>query len=151
MANRGNPKAAMIVLWFRLASWARSALPGPLSLPFTLSYQAVCAFLLGVEIPVGTSVGPGLRINHPHAIVVHPDTVIGANCRLNQCVTIGQRGDSPDAPRLGDNVSVGSGGLVLGPITLGDGATVGAGAVVVTDVPAGHVAVGPAATVRAHS
>jgi serine O-acetyltransferase len=44
----------------------------------------------GVHIPARTQVGAGLYLGHPGAIFVHPDAIIGKNCNLSQCVTLGQ-------------------------------------------------------------
>jgi len=51
-------------------------------------------------------------------------------------------------PTLGDNVVVGAGAKILGPVWIGDGAQIGANAVVITDVPAGAIAVGVPAKIR---
>lgn len=90
-------------------------------------------------------IGPGLFIQHGFATIIAAKK-IGANFWVNQQVTIGFSG--PDAcPTIGDNVRVGCGSQVLGAIVIGNGAKIGAGATVVKDVPAGHTAMGPAATI----
>ena len=86
------------------------------------------------------TIGPGLFIQHGFASGIGAQS-IGANCWINQQVTIGK--DSYDkAPVIEDDVVVSAGAIILGGVRIGKGAHVGAGAVVVKDVPAGMVAVG---------
>jgi serine O-acetyltransferase len=92
-------------------------------------------------------VGPGLRIHHFGAVVVHPDARIGARCTLRQGVTVGERRDGGGAPVIGDDVTLGAHAHVLGAIQIGDGARIGAMALVIEDVPAGATVVAPAARV----
>jgi serine O-acetyltransferase len=87
-----------------------------------------------------SEIGPGLFIQHGFATVVAARRV-GANCWINQQVTIGF--DNPEErPVIGDGVFVYAGAKVFGNVTVGDGARIGANAVVITDVPAGCTAVG---------
>ena len=87
-------------------------------------------------------VGDDLYLPHPHGIVVHARTVIGSHCTIYQNVTIGETGTGPGVPKIGDDVMIGAGAIILGPITVGDGAVIAAGAVVVEDVPPGGIVVG---------
>jgi serine O-acetyltransferase len=91
-------------------------------------------------------VGPGLVIRHGFNTILSADR-IGANCFVHHEVTIGWDEEGTRAPRLGDDVYIGTGAKVLGPITVGNGARVGANAVVVSDVPDGATVVGVPATV----
>jgi serine O-acetyltransferase len=87
-------------------------------------------------------IGPGLFIQHGFATIVVAKHV-GADCWINQQVTIGFRRDGEaHGPTIGDGVHVGAGAKVLGEIVVGDGACIGANAVVLSDVPAGYTAVG---------
>lgn len=110
--------------------------------------------LTGADLAWQASVGPGLRLYHPTGVVLGPDVVAGAGCVLQQGVTLGsvrERGRMADgrldSPVLGDDVTVGAGARVLGPISVGDRSIVGANAVVLADVPADHLAVGVPARV----
>lgn len=102
------------------------------------------------DIMPGTKIGPNTVF--PHAglgVVIHPDAVIGDNCRIYQNVTIGGRG-SAGAPKIEDGVVIGAGALVLGDITVGEDAIIGAGSVVLADVPNGATVVGnPARVIKA--
>lgn len=103
---------------------------------------------LGLDLTVGTvlhretEIGEDLLLIHAHNIKVHPTAVLGARVRLNHDVTIGMQPDSPTAPRIGNDVLIGAGAKVLGPITIGDGAIIAANSLVISDVPAGHTAMG---------
>lgn len=92
------------------------------------------------------SIGPGLYIQHGFASSIAAES-IGANCWVNQQVTIGKDSFSR-APRIEDDVVIATGAIVIGGITIGKGAHIGAGAVVTKDVPPGVVAVGVPAKYR---
>lgn len=96
----------------------------------------------------GTPIGPGLFISHGQGTILSAES-IGANCQVHQGVTVGwdYRGDR--RPIIGDDVFIGAGAKILGPVTVGDKAMIGANAVVVCDVPAGATAVGIPARVIA--
>jgi serine O-acetyltransferase len=109
-------------------------------LPRAIAY--VTRVVTGVEIHPAAEIGRGFFIDHGSGVVIGETARIGNCVTLYQGVTLGgtgfQRGKRH--PTLGDNVTVGSGAKLLGPIAVGDGAKVGANTVVVEDVP-------PAATV----
>ena len=75
--------------------------------------------------------GPGLSIAHYGTIVVNGNAVIGKNCRIQESVTIGATNGSSKAPKLGDNVFIGSGARIIGDINVADDIAIGANAVVV--------------------
>lgn len=76
------------------------------------------------------------------AVVVHGRAVVGRGCVIGQCCTIGGRSRHKAVPRLGDNVYMGAGSKILGPVAIGDNVVIGAGAVVLTDVPSNSVVAG---------
>jgi serine O-acetyltransferase len=87
---------------------------------------------LGFEIPRGVF-GPGLSIAHHGTITVNGEAVVGHNCRIDTQTTIGDvRGE---APRIGNDVYIGSGARILGGVVIGDEVAIGANAVVIEDVP----------------
>ena len=120
-----------------------------LALPIPVAYKLLVEWVLTVDLPIRTDVGPGLTLDHAYGIVVHPDAVIGSACVLIQGVTIGRRHEDGErcAPVIGNGVYFGANSVALGAITIGDGARIGAGAVVLRDVPAGATAVGVPARV----
>ena len=97
---------------------------------------------VGIHLPRGTSIGPGLRIYHFGGIIISPSATIGRNCTLRQNVCIGTRYGKDDAPTIGDNVDFGVGAVVIGRVRIGNDVHVGANAVVLTDVPDNASAVG---------
>ncbi|HEX4307619.1 MAG TPA: serine O-acetyltransferase [Solirubrobacterales bacterium] len=98
----------------------------------------------GVEIHPAAEIGRRFFIDHGSGVVIGETARIGDCVTLYQGVTLGgtgfQRGKRH--PTLGDNVTVGSGAKLLGPIAVGDGAKIGANTVVVEDVPPGATVVG---------
>jgi serine O-acetyltransferase len=98
----------------------------------------------GVEIHPAAEIGNEFFIDHGSGVVIGETAKIGDRVTLYQGVTLGgtgfQRGKRH--PSLGDNVTVGSGAKLLGPIAVEDGAKIGANTVVVEDVPAGATVVG---------
>ena len=108
-------------------------------------------FWTNIEIHPGAAIGRRLVIDHGAGIVIGETTEIGDDVLLYQGVTLGGTGKDMGKrhPTLGNNVMVGSGARVLGPITINDNARIAAGAVVLQDVPANATAVGvPAQIVR---
>jgi serine O-acetyltransferase len=111
-------------------------------LPSVIAYATRVA--TGVEIHPAAEIGEEFFIDHGAGVVIGETARIGTRVTLYQGVTLGgtgfQRGKRH--PTLGDNVTVGSGAKLLGPIAVGDGAKVGANTVVVEDVPPGATVVG---------
>lgn len=90
---------------------------------------------LGFTIPPHVF-GPGLSIAHRGTIVVNSCARVGANCRLHVCTNIGSwSGAAKEAPVVGDNVYIGPGAVLYGPITIADGIAIGANSVVNTSFP----------------
>lgn len=103
----------------------------------------------GIEIHPGAEIGKGLFIDHGMGVVIGETTIIGDNCLLYQGVTLGGTGKDKGKrhPTLGNNVMVGAGAKVLGPIEIGDNVKVAANAVVLKDIPKNCTAVGVPARV----
>lgn len=122
--------------------------PG-LRLPARLLSQ-LTRFATGVEIHPAAQIGRRLFIDHGMGVVVGETAVVGDDVVLFHGSTLGGTSmrHGKRHPTLGDNVVVGAGAKVLGPVWIGDGARIGANAVVVKDVPAGAVAVGVPAVIR---
>lgn len=108
-------------------------------------------FLTGIEIHPAAKIGKGLVIDHGAGVVIGETAEIGDNCTIYQGVTLGGTGKDVGKrhPTLGNNVMVGAGAKILGPLNIGDNAKIAAGAVVLEDIPADSTAVGiPAHVVR---
>jgi serine O-acetyltransferase len=100
--------------------------------------------LTGVEIHPAARIGQGIFIDHGTGVVIGETAEIGDNVTLYQGVTLGGTGFATGKrhPTLQDNVTVGSGAKLLGPITVGHGAKIGANSVVIHDVPPNSTVVG---------
>lgn len=115
---------------------------GLIVLPRLISH--ISRFLTGIEIHPGAKLGSGIFIDHGLGVVIGETTEIGDNVTIYQGVTLGGTGKEKDKrhPTIGENVVVGTGAKVLGPIIIGDGGRVGAGSVVLQSVPPGATVVG---------
>lgn len=104
-------------------------------------------FFTGIEIHPGAKIGKGLFIDHGMGVVIGETAEVGDNVTLYHGVTLGGTGKDIGKrhPTVEDNVLIGTGAKVLGPITIGKGAKIGANAVVVKNVPAKATAIGNAA------
>jgi len=145
LAANTDVRGKVSMVLFRLAS--ERSFPRAVRGPIGILYTVVVAWFFGIELPPGTSVGPGLRLNHSIGTVVNHSAVLGANCDLKHGCTIGLRRSGGPSPVLEDGVVLGAGTHVLGAVRMGAGSETGAGAVVLQDVPAGWIAVGNPARV----
>ncbi len=104
----------------------------------------VSRFLTGIEIHPGAKIGRGFFIDHGHSVVIGETAEIGENVLIYQQVTLGGTGLSAGKrhPTLGNNIFVGAGAKILGPISIGDNSMIGAGSIIVKDVPDSSVVVG---------
>ncbi len=108
-------------------------------------------FWTGIEIHPGAQIGKGLFIDHGMGVVFGETTIIGDNCTIYHGVTLGGTGkeNGKRHPTLGNNVLIGAGTKVLGPVYIGDNVRIGSGSVVLKNLPANCTAVGlPADIVR---
>jgi serine O-acetyltransferase len=109
--------------------------------------RAIAAFarsLTGIEIHPAASIGDGFFIDHGMGVVIGETAAIGDNVTLYQGVTLGGTGfmTGKRHPTVQDNVTIGSGAKLLGPITVGHGSKIGANSVVIHDVPPNSTVVG---------
>lgn len=105
----------------------------------------------GIEIHPGAKIGKGLVIDHGAGVVIGETAEIGDNCTIYQGATLGGTGKDVGKrhPTLGNNVMIGAGAKVLGPLYIGDNSKVAANAVVLKEIPENSTAVGiPAKVVR---
>ena len=101
-------------------------------------------FITGIEIHPGAKIGKRLFIDHGLGVVIGETAEIGNDCTIYHQVTLGGTGKDKNKrhPTVGNNVLIGAGTKVLGPIIIGDNAKIGAGAVVLKDVEKGTTVVG---------
>jgi serine O-acetyltransferase len=101
-------------------------------------------FITGIEIHPGAKIGRRFFIDHGMGVVIGETTEIGDDVLMYQGVVLG--GTTLEKkkrhPTVGNNVVIGAGAIVLGPVNIGDNARIGAGSVVLVDVPSGATIVG---------
>ncbi len=115
-------------------------------------------FFTGVEIHPGAKIGKNLFIDHGMGVVIGETSEIGDNVTIYHAVTLGGSSPSIDSerqrhekrhPTIGNDVVIGSGAQIIGPIKVGNNARIAANAVVVKDVPENATMVGiPAKAVK---
>jgi len=147
-ATRGVGATEILTLWpgvhavlsHRLAHVLDEA--GVPIVPRAIAYAS--RSLTGIEIHPAATIGDGLFIDHGMGVVVGETAEIGKDVTLYQGVTLGGTGFATGKrhPTVEDNVTIGSGAKLLGPIVIGHGAKIGANSVVIHDVPAHSTVVG---------
>ena len=115
-------------------------------------------FLTGIEIHPGAKIGKNLFIDHGMGVVIGETSEVGDNVTIYHAVTLGGSSPSIDSerqrhekrhPTIGDDVVIGSGAQIIGPVVVGKNARIAANAVVVKDVPESATMVGiPAKAVK---
>lgn len=149
----GNP-AFWAIAWYRFGnSVYRGNSLRILRAPLKVVHFAgniFCEAVLQMRLPPNAEIGGGLCITHVGGVVLHHRTVIGKNCDLSHQVTIGTAGlGRTGVPRLGCDVSIGAGAVLIGGIEIGDGARIAANSLVNRDVPPGATVMGvPAIIVK---
>jgi serine O-acetyltransferase len=144
-----------ILFVYRYGVWSQK-LPNParwLTSKIYGSWTMTLHLLTGTELYRETVIGDDFNLIHGTNIMIHPDVVIGDRCGLMHEVTLGTNAGRDrrrsGVPRIGDDVFIGAGAKVLGPITVGDGATIAPNSLVTIDVPPGTTAIGvPARILR---
>jgi serine O-acetyltransferase len=111
------------------------------------AFRYVQTGFFGIELGKDVVLGEGVYFVHTVGTVIGGDACVGARVRFMGNNTVGTAKDN-GYPTLEEDVEVGVGARILGPVRIGAGAKIGANAVVVTDVPPGAVAVGIPAVVR---
>ena len=105
----------------------------------------------GVEIHPAVKIGKRFFIDHGTGVVIGETAIIGDDVTIYQGVTLGGTGKDTGKrhPTIGNNVMIGAGAKVLGPLEIGDNSRIAAGAVVLADIPPNSTAVGvPARVVK---
>ena len=99
----------------------------------------------GIEIHPGAKIGNNLFIDHGMGVVIGETAEIGDNVLIYHGVTLGgtgRDGNKKRHPTVGNNVIIGTGAKILGPITIGNNVKIGANSVVLKDIPDNKTAVG---------
>jgi len=154
-AARARDPAAAGVSWIEiLATWpgVQAVLSYRLAnalyrrhVPFLpRAIAAIARSATGIEIHPGAEIGPGLFIDHGMGVVIGETAEVGEDVTIYQGVTLGGTGFATGKrhPTVEDNVTIGSGAKLLGPIVVGHGSKIGANTVVIHDVPPNSTVVG---------
>jgi len=153
--NRWGSQGFWVMVVYRFGRWRygiRSAIARKFcSLIYKVLFKVV-QVLTGIELPCEAIVGRNFIIDHFGGIIISGFARFGDNCRIRNGVVVGLRrvGDR-SAPVIGNNVDIGAGAKLLGPIRIGDNVCIGANAVVLCDVPSNSTAVGIPAVVKRRS
>ena len=133
------------IFWMRVTNYLskKNVLMKPF---FVLSYFILkhYRYKFGIYLPYKTKVGKGFYIGHFGGIVINEHCVIGENCNISHCVTLGvaNRGSKKGFPEIGNKVYLAPGVKIIGAVKIGNNAAVGANCVVTKDLPDNAVAVG---------
>lgn len=141
-----------VMVVYRYGRWRYTVRPAIIRKFFSLIYRVLyksVQILTGIELPCETEVGRNFVIDHFGGVIISGYAKFGDNCRIRNGVVVGLRHLSDTrAPVIGNNVDIGAGAKLLGPIHVGNNVLIGANAVVLIDVPDDSIAVGVPATVR---
>jgi serine O-acetyltransferase len=137
---------------YRFGRWRYRVRPALLRKLLSLLYKILFKFvqiITGIELPCEAEIGRNFVIDHFGGIVVSGYAKFGDNCRIRNGVVVGlRRIDEPIAPVIGNDVDIGAGAKILGPISIGNNVAIGANAVVIADVPDNCVAAGVPAVIK---
>lgn len=101
-----------------------------------------------MDLHPAAKIGKGVMFDHAQGIVVGETAVVGDGCSIFHNVTLGGTGNDYDRhPKLGKNVLVGAGTVIVGNVTIGDNSKIAAGSVVLENIPANVTAFGVPARV----
>lgn len=104
----------------------------------------ISRFITGIEIHPGAKIGEGILIDHGMGVVIGETAEIGNRVTIYHGTTLGGTGKDTGKrhPTVGNDVVIGAGAKVLGPVNIGSNVKIGANAVVLKDVPSGATVVG---------
>jgi serine O-acetyltransferase len=150
--RRWGAQGFWVMIVYRFGRWRYGVRPVLLrklcSLIYKLLYILI-QIITGIELPCEVPVGRNFIIDHFGGIIISGFAKFGDNCRIRDGVVVGiNRVGETRAPSIGNNVDIGSGAKLLGPIHIGDNVLIGANAVVLCDVPDNSIAVGVPAVVK---
>lgn len=131
-------ETSSLMLYFRISNFLyKKKVP---LLPALI--QRFIRIIYSCELPYYSKIGKGVMFVHNGlGVVIHPEAVIGEECKIYQNVSIAGR-NNRGVPKIGKRVFIGAGACILGSVNIGDDAVIGANAVVIKDVPEGATAVG---------
>lgn len=130
------------VVWLRIGSYCVGRRYLFALLMLALIRLRLLRYKTGIQITPFTKIGKGLFIGHIGSIVINSAVEIGENCNIIQTCTIGVAYRKSGAPKIGDNVYIGPGSRIIGPVVIGNNVAIGANAVVTKSFPDNSVVAG---------
>jgi serine O-acetyltransferase len=150
--GRWSAQGFWVMMVYRFGRWRYRIRPAPLRKILSFIYKVlfkIVQITTGIELPCEVEIGRNFIIDHFGGIVISGYAKFGDNCRIRNGVVVGlRRVEDKRAPIVGNNVDIGSGAKLLGPIRIGNNVLIGANAVVMIDVPDNSIAVGVPAVVK---
>lgn len=151
--GRWGAQGFWVMVVYRYGRWRYRVKPPVVRKLFSLIYRLLfktVQIITGIELPCEAEVGRNFVIDHFGGVIISGYAKFGDDCRIRNGVVVGLRhvGDTR-APVIGNNVDIGAGAKLLGPIRIGNNVLIGANAVVLCDVPDDCIAVGIPAVVTA--
>lgn len=127
------------IYFFRKASGCRTIFGKILYYPL----YHITKIITGIQIPIGTKIGKGLKIGHFGTIVVNPEAEIGYNFNIAEgCLVGNAEGKKKGCPKIGNNVYMGANSIIIGGVHIGNNVLVAPGAFVNFDMPDNSIALG---------
>ena len=130
---------------YRIGVWAGTQ-PGYIRVPVTKLYGLIDKLvrpITGLHMHRTVLVGDDLHFVHAQApISIHPEVVIGDRVGIMHNVTIGATVEVDGVPIIGNDVFIGTGAVIIGPVVVGDGARIAANSLIITDIPPNSTAIG---------
>ncbi|SKB74943.1 hypothetical protein [Luteibacter sp. 22Crub2.1] len=115
-----------VILTYRLISGTRGTV---LHTPFRV-FEKIAEFMSKCYVPTTATIGPGLVIYHAFGIIINGKSTIGSNCTIYARVCLGNRFPGDGTPTIGNNVTIGTGACIFGPVVIPDNYVVKANAVI---------------------
>ncbi len=150
--NDWGAQGFWVMVVYRFGRWRYTVRSTILRKLFSFIYKCLYKFIqiiTGIEFPCEVEIGHHFVIDHFGGIVISGYAKFGNNCRIRNGVVVGLKNvNEPKAPEIGDDVDIGAGAKLLGPIKIGNRVVIGANAVVIHDIPDDSIAVGVPATIK---
>ncbi len=150
--NDWGAQGFWVMIVYRFGQWRYTIKFSILRKIFSFLYKVaykIIQIITGIELPCEAKIGDNFIIDHFGGIVISGYAQFGNNCRIRNGVVVGLKNvNTPTAPIIGNDVDIGAGAKILGPITIGDRVSIGANAVVLQDIPDDSIAVGIPATIK---
>lgn len=138
-----------ITFWYRVLNWLKDKKVMRLVYFVIYFYYKHLSYLTGIQLPVASKMGGGIRFAHFSCIVINENVICGKSTVIFQGVTIGgMRGKG--CPKIGNNCVIAAGAKIIGNVTIGNNVFVGANAVVTKNIEDNAVVVGIPAKIISH-